>query len=354
MTTTMLIALFMLIEQPMNGFDEFIARIGKLPVEGRKEFAGKFLAGNPRTPIIEQDSVIHFLWYGKGRTVMIRGDLQQGWRTPDTLESIPCGEDTLFFRSYKVPADSRLDYQFVVDGRVTTDPRNPRTAPSGYGLHSEVVMPRFKPSSATLFRENIPHGTIDSMRFASTDDSIKPRTIRIYKPAGYDKLAEMPTLYVNDGEDALNYALIKNVLDNLIDEKKIEPVIAVFIPPVERAEEYTGLKLRGFTKAVCDELVPLIDRNYRTSRDPRRRAVIGISNGGHFSLSVLFRRPDVFRSAAGQSSAITPQLYEIYACAAEGKRMPAANSACMSSERCGCAPIIIVSCSDDTFCVKAS
>ena len=44
---------------------------------------------------------------------------------PDTMDSISCGDEKLFYRIYSLPADARVDYQFIVDGTIVPDPRIP-------------------------------------------------------------------------------------------------------------------------------------------------------------------------------------------------------------------------------------
>lgn len=67
---------------------------------------------------------------------------------------------------------------------------------------------------------------------------------RILPAAGFEELENLPALFVHDGEDALKFGLFANVLDNLIADKRIEPIVAVFVPPVERKAEYARFKQR--------------------------------------------------------------------------------------------------------------
>jgi enterochelin esterase family protein len=170
-------------------------------------------------------------------------------------------------------------------------------------------MPKFI-SSPYLVEKNVPRGRIDSFRVFQKNGIIKPRTIKVYTPANYSMLSKLPSVYVHDGNDAIAFAKFTVILDNLIEEKKIQPVIAVFIPPIERSEEYLFPKREQFINAVTNEIVPLIDSLYKTERSPKSRAVMGISNGGHISLSIAISRPDIFSKVAGQSSTISPMLIE--------------------------------------------
>ena len=311
MSSVGFIVLFLLAGQQSPSFEAFLLRLRLLPVAQRSASVDEILKTSRTTPLVENRSLVHFVWFGKARTVVINGDLQRGWSQPDTLESIPCGEFSFFYRSYTVPPDTRVDYQFIVDGKTGTDPRNPRITPSGYGPHSELAMSGFVANPVLNYRPDVPHGTIDSIWFKSGIDSIRSRPVKIYKPNGVSTLTNLPSLYVHDGFEALESENFTNVLDNLIAERKIKPLIVVFVPPVLRGEEYVGRRQRAFTTMLCDELVPLVDKSYPTSRKPEDRGMMGISNGGHVSLATVLKRPDVFLNAAGQSSTITLQLLEI-------------------------------------------
>jgi enterochelin esterase family protein len=181
-------------------------------------------------------------------------------------------------------------------------------------------MPLFKTNPIREFRPSIQHGTIDSLFFKSKTTSVQERQIKIYKPAGYDNLSTLPTLYVNDGFKAMEFCSYSNVLDNLIADKKITPALVVFIQYQESDREYFLNNTKDYITAICDELVPLIDHNYKTSHLPRDRVIAGISAGAHISLLTALKRPDKFLNAAGQSATITTELFDALTEAAENEK----------------------------------
>ena len=290
-------------------FEIFISRLKSLPEPARDTAVARFIGEFPTTPLIEHDSVISLYWYGNATQVLINGDLQLGWAGSDKMQAVPCGIKSFFYQTYTIPVDSRLDYQFKVDETVTTDPRNPGITPSGYGPHSEIAMPGFRPDPVRIFRPAVPHGTIDSMVVSSRDTTIRSRKVKVYVPPGYASLSRLPVLFVMDGLEALDYNAYPIVMDNLMADRKIQPALLVFIPPGDRFAEYLGTNDLKFINAICDEFVPLIDRKYKTDPVPAKRGIAGISAGGHLALLALFIRPDVFQCSAGQSPAISDQLY---------------------------------------------
>lgn len=299
-----------------QSFPSFVHRLEQLPVEQRASFVQQYLTTKKTAPIAEQDSLVHFVSYGMVHTVLVKGDLQ-GWTYADTMKKIDCGDASFFYRTFVLPPDARLDYNLIVDGTEMLDPANPFIVPSGYGPHSEVRMPGFVRSPYLFSRENVHRGRIDSMGINPhipsplKQYSLGVRPLKIYLPPGYDTLSNLPVVYVQDGFETIEFAFLPTVIDNLIADQKIKPVICVFIPPLRRGEEQMGSLRDPYKKYLCDELVPMIDKKYKTARSPDKRALTGISSAGNAALYVGFTRPDVFLNVGGQSTTITPALEEI-------------------------------------------
>jgi enterochelin esterase family protein len=161
-----------------------------------------------------------------------------------------------------------------------------------------------------MYRDEILHGTIDSLFFVSKHKSMLPRSLKVYKPVNYDSLSSLPTLYVNDGFKAFDFCSYKNVLDNLIAENKIKPILVVFVDFVEGDQDYFLNKTNEYFTAVCSELVPFIDVKYKTSKQAKDRVLAGISAGAHISLLTALKKSDVFLNAAGQSPTTTEELFD--------------------------------------------
>jgi len=288
----------------------FVKELLILPENERELHAANFVSAFPHTPVIESDTVVGVYYYGYAKGVYINGDFQDGWSSPDALHKIPCGSLNFFYITYKLPGDARLDYQLIVDSVYMTDPRNDRITPSGYGPHSEIAMPGFIPDPARARFPEVPRGSIDTLVFTSKDSTIVSREMRVYLPANYRELGPMSVLYVMDGIEALGWMDYPNILDNLIYWKRIEPVVVVFIPPVDRGGEFMGAIRFNFLDAICDEIVPMMDLRYPTKTRADARGITGISAGGYFALLAVMSRGDVIGCGAGQSPAITTEIYE--------------------------------------------
>ncbi len=295
-------------------FGDVLERIQSLPPDVRGAEVDRFLAGR-RTPFVELDTLLTFVWYGRADSVLMSGSLQEGWGQPVLMKKMRCGSGpdspSLFYLTYTVPRDARLEYKFIVDGEWVIDPRNVRTTPNGDFNNSQAVMPGFVPSRWPVFRDDVPHGTLDTLDFDPHDPEIHSRRVTVYLPPGFGQKDTLPFLIALDGEAALRYMFFPNILDNMLFEGQLPPIVAVFVPPAERNEEYMDLKQADFIDALADELVPLITRRYHAALSPSERGIAGISNGGHAALMAGLARNDVFGLCAGQSSTMSGALDQV-------------------------------------------
>ena len=94
---------------------------------------------------------------------------------------------------------------------------------------------------------------------------------------------------VHDGSDYLNYASMKNVLDNLIHRLEIPDCIVAFTDSPDRLREYANDAAHA--KFLTEELVPDLERRLPLIGRPHARALMGASFGGVAALSTAFRYP---------------------------------------------------------------
>ena len=132
------------------------------------------------------------------------------------------------------------------------------------------------------------------------------RPLLIAKPADYEQGTDRyPVLYLLDGED--HFAHVAGAVGFLGDNDRIPRMLVVGIVNTNRGRDLTPpstaeIDLRfnpvnggadTFLRFLTDELIPYVDRNYRTRP---YRVLAGHSFGGLFALHTLTRRPDVFRA----------------------------------------------------------
>lgn len=280
------------------GFAELLQQAEGSKSNQRQPLVDRYVAHLQQTPLTDQDGAI-FLWRGEAFSVHLVGDMNN-W----DLEAAPILnrlEDTdLWYLEMDLEDDARLDYQFVIDASDwRLDPLNPRTIRDGFGPNSELVMPGYKiPDELLPSIELVPAGelhshTLDSSHLGQT------RTFFVYVPAGQLVGAKHPSVYINDGGDYLNLIDSLEILDRLIAQRQIPPLVAVFIPPINRNVEYAMND--NYVNFLADELVPFIQQTYDTDPDPAKTGALGASLGGLSSLYSAITRPDVFGLSAGQS-----------------------------------------------------
>ena len=93
---------------------------------------------------------------------------------------------------------------------------------------------------------------------------------------------------------------VPRVLDHLIGNKTIPPLIVVFSEPENRQEEYSrSPKWRAF---IAGELVPHVDKRFRTFPAPDHRLILGSSLAAYGAIDLAVALPSVF----GLCAAIAP------------------------------------------------
>lgn len=258
-----------------------------------------------------------FIFRGAGEDVGIAGDMN-GWsEQKDPMTRLP-GTD-LFYFCGEYPADSRIEYRLVNNGVSGLDPLNPRVSVFGQGSNSEAPMPGYTSPPELQPAPVAARGTVEEFAI----DSPKPgmaRTATVYLPVGYSGSTERyPVLYLNDAFGALKFGSIINILDNIIHQKAIPPLIVVLLPSVkDRIAEYGMNPL--FEAFMAEDAVPAVDRRYRTRPSPEFRAVGGISAGATAALSLAIRHPDLFGKCMAQSTAT--KLAPLIALARSGPESP--------------------------------
>ena len=259
----------------------------------------RYLATHNANPIVEQNARLLFFVHddGTGRTPRIVGDFNNWAMTPqgyDAMAGTPtriAGTPWSYLEGVAF-TNARLEYTFLFDKDATTDPRNPHTVRTFTGPRSEIRMPFF--TSHLEVDGPTPPQTGRLTEETFTSRSLKAtRRIWTYVPAGYDASQDIyPSVYFLDGGNYAEWMAVPAVLDRLIAAKRIPPIIAVFVEPGSRQEEYS--RSPAWRAFVATELVPAIDRRLRTFPAPDQRVIFGSSLGGYGALDLAIEHPGVF------------------------------------------------------------
>lgn len=290
----------------------------------RQEMMNSFwdsLKLNKQIPFVFNDSVA-FLYRGTATSVKWAGDFNRWNPNYGNFTGVKVGKSDVWIVVKTFPLDARLDYKIVKDGSWILDPANTYRQYSGFGPNSELRMPQWVFPEETILIEGANRGTLsDNFLIESIPQNLGySLNYKVYTPFGYDELQDLPAVYVTDGheyaDDKLGAMLI--VMDNLIHQGKIKPIIAVFIDPREpgntsnnrRMTEYIeNIKFANF---LADELVTTIDAYYKTSSSPDNRAILGTSLGGWNSAFMGLNRSETFQRIGIHSPAFGEDIIKAY------------------------------------------
>jgi enterochelin esterase family protein len=169
-------------------------------------------------------------------------------------------------------------------------------------------MPGYVPPAEIVQRKEVPRGSLDTLLFSS-DTLGRTHPVIIYTPPGYAAdTVRYESIWVTDGGEHLTLNLMGTVLDNLIHDGRIRPVVGIFVDPrTDPADSRTSRRMedyalsRPFLNALIAELRPLILKEYRIATEPA--VIMGSSLGGLFSTYASVTRPDIFSGCAAQSPA---------------------------------------------------
>jgi enterochelin esterase-like enzyme len=198
------------------------------------------------------------------------------------------------------PLDAEMYvYFFVVDGVRLTDPSNPQVK-IGYvttTTTSLLTVPGDRPAFYDV--QDVPHGEIRTLLYPSRSNGVT-RELTVYVPPGYDQApaARYPVLYLlhgfaNDQHSWHRYGRANDILDNLLAQRAIAPFLVVMPLGYGGARvngDGTGIAPDGadgargapalYERDLLEDVIPMIDRTYRTMADRSHRAIVGFSMGG--------------------------------------------------------------------------
>jgi enterochelin esterase-like enzyme len=151
-------------------------------------------------------------------------------------------------------------------------------------------------------RPTVPHGTVTSASIADASYG-RERRVWVYTPPHYDAAGTKYDLVVLfDGESYVSDIPAPVIIDNLIAENAIRPVMAVM---VDNAENRLGdlANRQRFADFVAAELVPWARSKWRVADGAAHVTVAGYSAGGVAAAYVAFRHPEVIGNVISQSGA---------------------------------------------------
>jgi enterochelin esterase family protein len=165
---------------------------------------------------------------------------------------------------------------------------------------SGIEIPEGPEGDYYRFNKNIPHGQVRSIYHWSDVNGIE-RHINVYVPAEYEKNPnkKYPVLYLLHGwgEDENGWSVqgqLGNIMDGLIASGKAVPMIIVMPSGDIKTNSDVRTASGNITDIIMKDLIPYIDKNFRTLTDRDHRAMAGLSRGGGQTTSTVFANMDKF------------------------------------------------------------
>jgi len=163
-------------------------------------------------------------------------------------------------------------------------------------------------------REGIAHGKLEMVEYDSKSVGNKRKAL-VYRPPGYSADNRYPVLYLlhgigGDENEWRRGGHPEIILDNLIADKKAEPMIIVMPNGRAQPDDRPGTNAMAtapafgkFDKDLLGDLIPFIESKYSVKSDRESRALAGLSMGGGQSLNFGLANLDTFAWVGGFSSA---------------------------------------------------
>ncbi|WP_185148549.1 alpha/beta hydrolase [Rheinheimera tangshanensis] len=143
----------------------------------------------------------------------------------------------------------------------------------------------------------------------------------VYTPE-QDAASALPSLYVTDGAAYLAAGQMEQILDNEIKQGRIQPLHVIFVDSRDpdnlrnnrRNQEFMcNSQYASFYK---EELIPAVERQYKSLQDRAQRGIMGLSFGGTNAACFGLLLPDLFSKigmhspASGQHLNVLTQMYK--------------------------------------------
>ncbi|MBL8189027.1 MAG: DUF3327 domain-containing protein [Acidobacteria bacterium] len=257
---------------------------------------------------------VTYLWRGDAETKRV--SLIGGAPVGDVLAKFltRLGETDLWYRTEKLPNDSRFTYVFMINPeklalgdkdleakvlkmsrRDSLNPRSFPTPPNAAFVELPGALPQIwiKPADA-------PKGEIKSEKIKS-EILGEERNIKIYLPPGYSADGKPCALLIYlDGEVVPFMVPLGIVLDNLIAKEKIPPTIAVMVSSGATRSRDLACSPK-FADFLAKEMVPNLRSRFRVSADPKHTVISGFSLGGLMASYSAMRHPEIIGNVLSQS-----------------------------------------------------
>ena len=278
-------------------------------------------------PRCNNDGTVTFL-YKNDSAKAVQVDVQFAGRKEMTRNA-----DGLWTITLGPAAPDMYPYCYIVDGVSIMDPENPLYFPNE-GFKNSLLEIH---GNGTLPHDirDVPHGRVEYIHYYSKSLG-GTNTAIVYLPPSYntmgqgfnmgDQQKKYPVFYLISGttdteEVYYKVGRVNYILDNLLADKQAKEMIVVLpygnpskllITPPAQDQPQTRFGGDVFSKDLIYDLMPYIEKNYRTVNNRDNRAIGGFSRGGNQALFNGLTNLDKFSYLCSYSSFTSTDIPNVY------------------------------------------
>ena len=224
-------------------------------------------------------------------------------------------------------APDMYPYCFIVDGVSVMDPENAQYFPNEGFKNSLLEIPS-RQGALPHDIKNVPHGRVEYIHYYSKSLGGTNNAV-VYLPPNYmmDVQKKYPVFYLISGttdteEVYYKVGRVNYILDNLLAEKAAKEMIVVLpygnpyklLPATQDSLGMPQTRFGGdvFSNDLINDLMPYIEKNYRTINNRDHRAIGGFSRGGNQALFNGLSNLDKFSYLCSYSSFTSTDIPKVY------------------------------------------
>ena len=181
------------------------------------------------------------------------------------------------------------------------------------------IGPQYTNAPELTVKDGVPKGTLHEFTMDSKDSKIYPglkgpykRSVAVYVPSKYVTGTAAPFIVIQDG---MTKDILPKILDNMINDGRLPPMIAIFISSgggdgkgSERGLEYDTVS-ETYAVFIETEVLPRLEMDYKVTftKDPDGRATMGGSSGAACAFTMAWFRPDLYHRVLSYSGTFVDQ-----------------------------------------------
>jgi len=201
-------------------------------------------------------------------------------------------------------------YVFVVDGKRSIDLANPKVkyGTEVYGSVLEIIARQ--PAVDQLRAVN--HGELRMLTYTAIKLNKQRNFYAYVPPQAVQSTKPLPVLYLRHGggDDEGSWfrdGRVAYIMDNLIAEKKIKPMLVVMTNGLTDGSWAGGSSVEGMDlleDELLNDVKPLVEQRFNVGKDKSSRAIAGLSMGGGQAFVIGMRNKDTFQYIGQFSSGL--------------------------------------------------